>query len=211
MTYAERRYRRVGGNRDIVVEAKVIAASNRDLLAEVKAGRFRLDLFHRLAVVRVSLPSLRERDDDLFLIADHHIQYLNKKMNRQVVGLAPDVVEHFRRYSWPGNVRELLHAIEHAMTLEDSDIITTTHLPPEIMDGLRVIGRIEYSGVLNDEETLQQHLDRHGLEIVRLVLEEFRGNNTRAAQRLGLGRAGLANWKRHALTRLRRAKKDDVG
>jgi len=95
------------------------------------------------------------------------------------------------------------------MTLEDSEVITTTHLPPEILDGSRAIGRIEYSGVLNDEETLKQHLDRHGLEIVRLVLEEFRGNNTRAAQRLGLGRAGLANWKRRALTRLRRAKKDD--
>jgi two-component system response regulator AtoC len=205
----ERRYRRVGGNRDLVVDAKVIAASNRDLLAEVKAGRFRLDLFHRLAVVRVSLPPLRERGHDLFLIADHHIQYLNKKMNQQVVGLAPEVDELFRRYPWPGNVRELLHAIEHAMTLEDSDVITTTHLPPEIVDGSRATGRIEYSGVLNDGETLQQHLDRHGLEIVRLVLDEFRGNNTRAAQRLGLGRAGLANWKRRALTRLRRAKKDD--
>jgi len=207
--HAIARYRRVGGNWNLVVDAKVIAASNRDLLAEVKAGRFRLDLFHRLAVVRVSLPPLRERSDDLFLIADHHIQYLNNKMNRQVVGLAPDVVELFRRYSWPGNVRDLLHAIEHAMTLEDSDVITTTHLPPEIIDGSRATGRIEYSDVLNDGETLQQHLDRHGLEIVRLVLEEFRGNNTRAAQRLGLGRAGLANWKRRALTRLRRAKKDD--
>jgi two-component system, NtrC family, response regulator AtoC len=204
----ERRFRRVGGNRDIIVDAKVIAASNRDLLAEVKAGRFRLDLFHRLAVVRVSLPPLRERGDDLFLIADYHIQYLNEKMNRQVVGLAPEVIELFRRYPWPGNVRELLHAIEHAMTLEDSDVITTTHLPPEIVDGTTANGRIEYSGMLNDGESLQQHLDRHGLEIVRLVLQEFRGNNTKAAQRLGLGRAGLANWKRRALARLSRAKMD---
>jgi ABC-type multidrug transport system fused ATPase/permease subunit len=95
-------------------------------------------------------------------------------MNRQVVGLAPEVVELFRRYWWPGNVRELLHAIEHAMTLEDSEVIMTTPLPPEIMDGSRPTVRIEYSGVLNDGETLQQHLDRHGEECWTPLCSECR-------------------------------------
>jgi transcriptional regulator with GAF, ATPase, and Fis domain len=77
-------YRGVGGNRTLTIDARVIAATNRNLRAEVDAGRFRLDIYYRLAVIRINIPPLREREDDLLLIADHHIQQLNQKLNRQV-------------------------------------------------------------------------------------------------------------------------------
>jgi two-component system, NtrC family, response regulator AtoC len=181
----------------------VIAATNRNLRTEVDAGRFRLDLYYRLAVIRINIPPLCERQDDLFLIADHYIQQLNQKLNRQVVGLASEVIELFRRYRWPGNVRELLHAIEQAMTLEESDLITTAHLPEEIGNGTTATNRIEYpAGVLNEGETLKPHLDRHGLQITQLVLDRCGGNNTNAARMLGLGAPGFINWRKRAMTRL---------
>jgi two-component system, NtrC family, response regulator AtoC len=196
-------YRRVGGNRTLTLDARVITATNRNLRAEVDAGRFRLDLYYRLAVIRINIPPLREREDDLFLIADHHIQQLNQKLNRQVVGLAPEVIDLFRRYPWPGNVRELLHAIEQAMTLEESDLITTAHLPEEIVNGTTTTSRIEYpAGALKEGDTLQHHLDRHGLQITQLVLDRCGGNNTNAARMLGLGAPGFINWRKRAIARL---------
>jgi transcriptional regulator with PAS, ATPase and Fis domain len=197
-------YRRVGGNRTLTIDARVIAATNRNLRTEVDAGRFRLDLYYRLAVIRINIPPLREREDDLFLIADHHIQQLNRKLNRQVVGLAPEVIDLFRRYAWPGNVRELLHAIEQAMTLEESDLITTAHLPEEIVNGATATSRIEYpAGALKEGDSLQQHLDRHGLHITQLVLDRCGGNNTNAARMLGLGAPGFINWRKRAMARLK--------
>jgi transcriptional regulator with PAS, ATPase and Fis domain len=196
-------YRRVGGNRTLTLGARVIAATNRNLRAEVDAGRFRLDLYYRLAVIRINIPPLRERGDDLFLIADHHIQRLNRELNRQMVGLAPEVIDLFRRYKWPGNVRELLHAIEQAMTLEESDIITIAHLPEEIINETAAIGRIEYpAGAVNEGDTLQQHLDRHGLQITQLALDKCEGRNAKAARMLGLGAPGFINWRRRAMARL---------
>ena len=196
-------YRRVGGNRTLTLDARVIAATNRNLRAEVDAGRFRLDIYYRLAVIRINIPPLHEREDDLFLIADHHIQQLNQKLNRQVVGLAPEVIDLFRRYTWPGNVRELLHAIEQAMTLEESDLITTAHLPEEIVNGTTAPGRIEYpAGGLTEGDTLQQHLDRHGLQITQLALDRCGGNNTNAARMLGLGAPGFINWRKRAMARI---------
>jgi DNA-binding NtrC family response regulator len=117
------------------------------------------------------------------------------------------VIDLFRRYTWPGNVRELLHTIEQAMTLEESDLITTAHLPEDIFEGTTATNRIEYpAGALNEGETLQRHLDRHGLQITQLVLDRCRGNNTNAARMLGLGAPGFINWRKRAKARL-----EDIG
>jgi len=196
-------YRRVGGNKTLALDARVIAATNRNLRSEVDAGRFRLDLYYRLAVIRINIPPLRERGDDMFLIADYHIQRLNLELNRQVVGLAPEVIDLFRRYSWPGNVRELLHAIEQAMTLEESDLITTAYLPEEIVNEATAPARIEYpAGAVKEGDTLHRHLDRHGLQITQLALDRCEGSNAKAARMLGLGAPGFINWRKRAMARL---------
>src|SRR5499433_735622 len=100
-------FRRVGGLRDLPLDIRVIAASNRDLKSESEAGRFRLDLYYRLSVIQIDIPPLRERDDDIILLAHHYISHFNQRLRRKVSGLAPDVAGLFRRYNWPGNVREL--------------------------------------------------------------------------------------------------------
>lgn len=122
-------FRRVGGLKDVPYDARIIAASNRDLKAESRDGRFRADLFYRLSVIQIELPPLRERDDDMLVLAAHFIKHFNQHLRKSVTGLAPEVAEFFRRHPWPGNVRELRNVIERAMILEDNNIITTTWLP----------------------------------------------------------------------------------
>src|SRR5256885_729037 len=122
-------FRRVGGLKDIALDVRVIAASNRDLKAESEASRFRLDLYYRLSVIQIDIPPLRERGDDVLRLAEHYIAYFNERLRRRVRGLSPGVAEIFCRYHWPGNVRELRNVIERVMILEDGDLITPTYLP----------------------------------------------------------------------------------
>ena len=122
-------FRRVGGLKDLPLDVRVVAASNRDLKAESDAGRFRLDLYYRLSVIQIDLPPLRERGDDVLLLANYYIAHFNERLRKRIRGLTPEVEEIFRRYSWPGNVRELRNVIERVMILEDSDLITADWLP----------------------------------------------------------------------------------
>jgi two-component system response regulator AtoC len=122
-------FRRVGGLKDLPLNVRVIAASNRDLRTESEAGRFRLDLYYRLSVIQIDLPPLRERSEDMLLLADYYIKQFNQKLRRQIRGLSPVVSQLFCRYAWPGNVRELRNVIERVMILEDQDVITTQWLP----------------------------------------------------------------------------------
>jgi two-component system, NtrC family, response regulator AtoC len=122
-------FRRVGGLRDLPLNVRVIAASNRDLKTESEAGRFRLDLYYRLSVIQIDLPPLHERGEDVLLLADFYLKYFNQKLRRQVRGLSPAVAHIFCRYSWPGNVRELRNVIERVMILEDQEFITPQWLP----------------------------------------------------------------------------------
>src|SRR5215831_7876915 len=112
-------FRRVGGLKDIPFDARIIAASNRDLKTESEAGRFRLDLYYRLSVIQIDIPSLRERGDDVLMLAEHYIESFGGRMRKRVHGIAPEVAAAFRQYNWPGNVRELRNVIERAMILED--------------------------------------------------------------------------------------------
>lgn len=180
-------FRRVGGLRDVPFEARVIAASNRDLKAESEGGRFRLDLYYRLAVFQIDIPPLRERGDDVLLLAEHFIRLFNERRGRRNVnGLSPEVGRAFRLYGWPGNVRELRNVIERAMILEEGDLITTKYLPRGIeRANVTDAGRIFHlppEGVSLDnleESLLKQALDRSG------------GNQTRAAELLGITRDTL--------------------
>src|ERR1044072_6309184 len=135
----EGNFRRVGGLKDIPLDVRVLAASNRDLKAESEAGRFRLDLYYRLSIIQIDIPPLRERGDDVLLLSQHYVDTIGARLKRnKVTGLSPETQEVFRRYDWPGNVRELRNVIERALILEDADKITTEYLPGGLLDSPRL-------------------------------------------------------------------------
>jgi two-component system, NtrC family, response regulator AtoC len=130
----ERTFRRVGGLRDLPLNVRVIAASNRNLKVEAKEQRFREDLYYRLSIIQIELPPLRQRGDDILLLADYFIGKLDKKwLQLPARKLAPEVAESFRRYRWGGNVRELRNVIERALILEENELITMKYMPEEFL------------------------------------------------------------------------------
>jgi DNA-binding NtrC family response regulator len=121
--------KRVGADEARTVDVRVLAATNVDLMSRIQAGQFRRDLYYRLNVIAIELPSLRERGDDVVLLANHYLQKFARSMQREPKQLGPDAVRALREYEWPGNVRELEHAIEHAMVLSQKDVICASDLP----------------------------------------------------------------------------------
>jgi transcriptional regulator with GAF, ATPase, and Fis domain len=129
----ERRFERVGGQKAIEVDVRVIAATNRDLAEMVRRGSFREDLFYRLSVIYTEVPPLRERLDDVPLLADHFLARFRHQAGRRITGFAADAMAVMQRYHWPGNVRELRNAVERAIVLGDRDQIQATDLPPQLL------------------------------------------------------------------------------
>jgi DNA-binding NtrC family response regulator len=175
----ERAFKRVGGLTDIRVDVRVIAATNRNLEEEVEAGRFRADLFYRLQVMPVPLPSLRERRGDVAVLAAYFIDLFNREFRKRVRGLSPAATKMLEQYQWPGNIRELRNAIERAMLLMDGE-----WLEPEDFSGLtRSVAAAQFklpADGLNLEEVERQLLVQ--------ALERAGGNQTRAAELLGINR-----------------------
>ncbi len=195
-------FRRVGGLKDLPLNVRVIAASNRDLRGESEAGRFRLDLYYRLSVIQIDLPALRERGDDVLLLAGFYIKYFNERLRKRIRGLTPEVAEIFRQYNWPGNVRELRNVVERVMILEDSDLITTAWLPRDLIKGERSAVKVvaNSSSETPTAETVLPlfqlpdsgiDLEQVELSLVRQALEQSGGNQTRAAELLGISRDQL--------------------
>jgi len=204
-------FRRVGGLRDLPLDVRVIAASNRDLKSESEAGRFRLDLYYRLSVIQIDIPPLRDRGDDAILLAKHYIEQFNQRLRKRVSGMTPDVAQTFRKYAWPGNVRELRNVIERVMILEDGDLITAKYLPRGIgTEGTDtpVIATAPAVGIaksggnaepVRDQVTHPQFelppdgvvLDDVEMSLVRQALDRSKGNQTRAAELLSISRDQL--------------------
>jgi two-component system, NtrC family, response regulator AtoC len=190
-------FRRVGGLKDIPLDVRVLAASNRDLKAESEAGRFRLDLYYRLSIIQIDIPPLRDRGDDVLLLSQHYIDTIGARLRRnKVTGLSPEAQVVFRNYDWPGNVRELRNVIERALILEDGDKITTEYLP----GGLLAPGRVAQSSVAaaNTETSTRFLLPEQGISLdeaelsfVRQAIQRSGGNQTRAAELLGISRDQL--------------------
>ena len=128
----ERTYEPLGSNRTVHADVRFVAATHADLRAEVAAGRFREDLFYRLQVVQLAIPPLRERREDIPLLAAHFIRRFNRLRGREIEGLAPEAMDHLLRHEWPGNVRELENAIEHAFVLCRHALIQPGHLPASV-------------------------------------------------------------------------------
>lgn len=197
--FEEGAFRRVGGLKDIPLDVRVIAASNRDLKTESDAGRFRLDLFYRLSVVQIDMPPLRERGEDVLLLAEHYISEFSKKLRLRgdVRRMSPEVAEAFLHYAWPGNVRELRNVIERALIFEEGETITTAYLPRGITSGSAA--RTVDSGRGNETEPGWNFpLPSEGLSLeevesslVRQAIEQSEGNQTRAAELLGISRDQL--------------------
>jgi two-component system response regulator AtoC len=191
-------FRRVGGLKDLPLDVRVIAASNRNLKAESEAGRFRLDLFYRLSVILIDIPPLRERGDDVLLLAKHYIDTFNEKLRlrRRIRGLSVEVEAAFRRYHWPGNVRELRNVIERSMILEDEDSITMKYLPRDVASGAGSSHAATPSNADGEKPEFRLpseglSLDEVEMSLVRQALEQSNGNQTRAAELLGISRDQL--------------------
>ena len=129
----ERKIRPVGSNQEISIDVRIISATNKDLVKSMQSGEFRSDLFYRLNVISVSVPSLKERRDDIMLLMQHFLRLYNEKMSKDIKGFSKDVIDMFSKYSWPGNVRELENFVERSVALEQEDYITQQSLPPELL------------------------------------------------------------------------------
>ena len=127
--------RRIGGIRDIQVDVRVIAASNRDLEREVRESRFRQDLYYRLAIIAIYLPALRERKEDITPLVEFFLAHYNRKFRKSVQGLSEETIRLVQNYDWPGNVRELKNALERAMILEDGKLLKPDDLPFTVASG----------------------------------------------------------------------------
>jgi two-component system, NtrC family, response regulator AtoC len=184
----EQTFRRLGGVRDIQVDVRVVAATNRKLTEAIEQGKFRLDLYYRLNVIQVLLPPLRDRKEDILPLAETFIRHYNTKFKRKIEGLSHGAAALLLGYEWPGNVRELRNVIERAMVLEESDWIQTSSLqispalgglpetetPPQVVDG-------KFDVSLEEAEK----------SLLVKALEKAEGNQTRAAVLLGITRDTL--------------------
>lgn len=193
-------FRRVGGLKDLPLHVRVIAASNRNLRIESEADRFRLDLYYRLSVIQIDLPPLRERGDDVLLLAGFYIGRFNEQLRKRIRGLSPEVADIFRQYHWPGNVRELRNVIERVMILEDSNQVTTAWLPRDLIKREQVVSAspvitashpTEHASPLFRLPDAGADLEQVELSLVRQAMERSSGNQTRAAELLGISRDQL--------------------
>lgn len=177
--------RRVGDGNAREVDVRILCAANEDPALCVKEGRLRRDLLYRIQVVRIDLPPLRERREDIPLLASHFIQEYNRRMGKQISGLLPAVEDMFLRYDWPGNVRELKHAIEGAMNVAEGETIAPEDLPPHLISEEKV------TGLKRENRTLREVLAEVERRIIRETLSACGGNVRQAARRLGIPRQTL--------------------
>ncbi|MHB8420586.1 MAG: sigma-54-dependent transcriptional regulator [Myxococcales bacterium] len=180
----EHSFRRLGGAEEVRVDVRVIAATNRDLAAAVEQGRFRLDLLYRLNVITVRVPPLRDRGDDVLLLAQHFLDDYRRRMGKRSATLAAEARAALCAYPWPGNVRELRNVMERAAILVDGEVVRRRDLPDELR-GVPTEGPVALPG----EGTLEQVEQAYLLEMLR----RCGGNQTKAAQRLGISARTLYN------------------
>ncbi len=200
--------RRIGGVRDMQVDVRVIAASNRDLEKAVREGHFRQDLYYRLAIIAIFIPPLRERSEDILPLVDFFIDWYNRKFKKNVKGISPDTRRLLTAHNWPGNVRELKNSIERAMILEDEPILRPVYLPFAVgnaaRSGLTAFeassapsdgagkqlpnGRVLPRLYIPDEGTSLEEVER---AMVELAMRQANNNQTHAARLLDISRDAL--------------------
>jgi DNA-binding NtrC family response regulator len=186
----ERRFERVGGERTITVDVRFICATKQDLGTLVKKGRFRDDLYYRINVVTIALPPLRERREDILLLAHCFLATWAAALGRPCPELSPEACRLLLGYSWPGNVRELEHAMEHALSLSTGRVLEIGALPPTVMGGSGVASC--YHCLAGREAIdLKSFLSEAEREAIRWALRRAGGRQSQAAQLLGIPRTTL--------------------
>ncbi|MDX2480197.1 MAG: sigma-54 dependent transcriptional regulator [Desulfuromusa sp.] len=183
----DHKVRPLGGSNEIACDVRILAASHRDLADAVAAGRFRSDLFYRLNVIQLELPPLRDRGNDILLLALQFIKLLSKRFNKSVVGLAQPAAACLLAYNWPGNVRELRNVIERALALTRHDQLTIEDFPDQLKN---LNGAVPLPASLVDAGNILP-LDEMERRYIHQVLEQLDGNQTLAARLLGMDRKTL--------------------
>ena len=176
----ERTFERVGSNKTLTADVRLVAATNKNLEELVKAGKFREDLFFRLRVVEIELPPLRERTGDLPLLAQSFLREFAKENGKAVNDFTADALQSLMNYAWPGNVRELRTAIEHAVVLCRAEKISARDLPPSVRGG-----RVNETQLLQRNDLTVKEAEK---QLVMRALKETDGNRTRAAKKIGMSR-----------------------
>ena len=183
--------RRVGGIRDRKIDVRILAATNRDIERESQGGQFRKDLYFRLAVILLRLPPLRERGEDVLILAEHYLRQFSAKYGKPARRLTDEASQHLQLYPWPGNVRELSHVIERAVLWSQEAAVGVDHL------SLTMPGAISAESGAHLAQSVTgghpQGMDLGALErsLLERALREAAGNQTKAAQRLGISRDTL--------------------
>ncbi|MBI5513375.1 MAG: sigma-54-dependent Fis family transcriptional regulator [Deltaproteobacteria bacterium] len=186
----QREYSPVGDSRTVKCDLRVVAATNRDLEAEVVAGRFREDLFYRLNVVQVRLPPLRERSEDVELLAGFFLKAYTEASGREdVTGFTPEALDALRAHDWPGNIRALENAVERAVLLCPGPLVDVEDLPQKVRKGRAA--RSEATALPDAGIDLRAAVSAFENRLIKQALERTRGNKNRAAQLLGLNRTTL--------------------
>jgi DNA-binding NtrC family response regulator len=184
----ERKFQRLGEEyefRDL--DVRIISITNRDILQEIKTGRFRRDLYYRLNGFHIFVPPLRDRRDDISLLAEHFYQEACKKQRKELSGFAPEALDMLTKHIWPGNVRELQTEIERACILAQSGIpIQTYHFSPEITQGESLAQEI-----ISERLSYRESVKQFRRQLVGRALQECDGNRTQAARLLGMKRPNL--------------------
>lgn len=170
-------FTKLGDTKPLKVSVRIVAATNRDLQAEAEAEHFRPDLYYRLSVFKIRVPTLRERQADIPLLAQHFLQLYNAKMNRRLQGMSEEFMQKLKSYPWKGNIRELKNVIERAVILADEDLLTPEHLPAEFWTAAP-------SPEAAESDTSLATVERNH---ILKMLEQSGGNKTEAARRLHIG------------------------
>jgi DNA-binding NtrC family response regulator len=181
----DRTFKRVGGTVDIQVDVRVIAATNRDLEEAVREGRFREDLYYRLKIIPILLPSLRTRPEDVPILAEQWLDHFNKEFHKNTQGFTREAMDHLRRHHWPGNVRELKNLIERILILQSNEWIGLEDLPRAIREGQPAA---EVRGAIPVGTMTLEEMEK---EAIRQALERSESNQVRAARLLGISRDTL--------------------
>jgi DNA-binding NtrC family response regulator len=179
----ERQVERVGGDVPVDVDTRLIAATNRDLRGMVDKGDFREDLFYRLYVVVITLPPLREREDDILLLLNHYLAVFNEENGKQIEGFTPEAYEVLASYDWPGNIRELRNQVERMVVLARGKVLDVKDIPAQVREKAGGGGEVK----LDTELTVDEMEKR----MVIQALEKTGGNRTKAAEKLGISRRTL--------------------
>ncbi len=197
----EQQIRRVGDEQNIDVDVRVLAATLRDLEADVKVGRFRDDLFYRLNVVSIKLPALRERPEDIPLLVEHFLSKLSRKLGISITQIESDALRLLIRYHWRGNVRELENCIERAMVMTDGDVVNSDALPEHVKGSIHELrGPEAVAAETALSLSIKERTRSLEIELIQRALEKTGGNRTRAAKILEIShRALLYKLKEYGL------------